>query len=306
MYYLESGRDVTSLHLARTDRKKTLDFNISSRTVAVKEETAPGSSRSFSQPITRVSAEACRWDKSAGNQPCTCDLRDLKPLQGAAGAGEVAKKTSDIEDPAELENEKIDLRGDPIKVVLGPAHQLFVTDHHHGAAAWIKAGYQMGVCVIQHDRSGDRPDQFYEYLKGQKLVRLVDAGGNAIAADNLPKTVADLPDDPYRTLAWMVRRDNGFCRKLMSQPPPEFAEFQWADAMRKKKKKLPLDDVRSATAPGLWQLKQGETPDQLKDRRKNAQKKVLREAVAFATSAEAAALPGYQGTQGLKGSECNP
>jgi hypothetical protein len=40
------------------------------------------------------------------------------------------------------------------------------------------------------------------------------------------------PDDPYRTLAWMVRKRDGFCRALMQQK--EFAEFIWADWMRGK------------------------------------------------------------------------
>src|SRR5262249_27366581 len=75
---------------------------------------------------------------------CSCDLKSLRPLQGAVGMGEVRQKAEKIKEKPKKEEGK--LAADPIKVVRGPDGNLFVTDHHHGARAWLLAGYAAGVC----------------------------------------------------------------------------------------------------------------------------------------------------------------
>src|ERR1700728_844567 len=60
----------------------------------------------------------------------------------------------------------------------------------------------------------------------------------------LPPDLQSMQDDPYRSLAWRVRKENGFCRGEMR--PKEFAEFQWANWMRKQAE-LPLKAVAAST-----------------------------------------------------------
>ena len=168
---------------------------------------------------------------------CTCDLKSLRPLQGAVGMREVQQKADKIKKKPEKEEGK--LAADPIKVVRGPDAQLFVTDHHHGARAWLLAGYSSGICSIEPGPSSTDPEKFWPELEALKKVHLENKDGVAIAPDALPKSIEQLPDDPYRTLAWMVRKENGFCRSLMKQK--EFAEFIWADWMRNK---LPRTKLR--------------------------------------------------------------
>jgi hypothetical protein len=74
-----------------------------------------------------------------------------------------------------------------------------------------------------------------------------------------------MPDDPYRTLAWLVRKNQGFCRADM--PQKEFAEFQWADFFRSN---LNPSDVE-------WTAK------------------LIDKAVKLAESPQAKAQPGYVG-----------
>ena len=102
-------------------------------------------------------------------------------------------------------------------------------------------------------------------------MRLADEKGVAITPDALPKTLKQLPDDPYRTLAWMVRKGDGFCRVFM-QGDAEFAEFRWADWMRVKPE-LPFATVRDSPA------------------------QVLPTALALAKSPGASSFPGYRGNQ---------
>jgi hypothetical protein len=99
---------------------------------------------------------------------------------------------------------------------------------------------------------------------------LENKDGVAITPDALPKSLEQLPDDPYRTLAWMVRKKDGFCRALMEQK--EFAEFIWADWMRGRAE-FPAAQVAAA-------------PD-----------KFLKVALNLAKSRAAAGLPGYIGNK---------
>jgi hypothetical protein len=197
---------------------------------------------------------------------CTCDLKSLRPLQGAVGMGEVQQKADKIKNKPKKEESK--LAADPIKVVRGPGGQLFVTDHHHGARAWLLAGYSSGVCSIERDPSTPDPEKFWPRLEDLKKVHLENKDGVVIAPDALPTSLEKLPDDPYRTLAWMLRKKDGFCRALMQQK--EFAEFIWADWMRGR---IELPPAQVAAAP----------------------KKFLETALKLAKSPAAAGLPGYVG-----------
>ena len=91
---------------------------------------------------------------------------------------------------------------------------MYVTDHHHGARAWLEAGHSVGTCDIESDTLPTAPPQFWDELKTKNWVRLADEKGESITPDALPKTLRQLPDDPYRTLAWMVRKQDGFATVL--------------------------------------------------------------------------------------------
>src|SRR5580700_32841 len=199
---------------------------------------------------------------------CICDVRTLRPLQGAIGVEEVRDKVQRI--AAKPEKEWRDLVKDPIKVIRGPGDALFITDHHHGADAWRLAGHPIALCKID-----DRPPyateaEFWSGLVRDRLVRLADADGKLLTPAQLPSNLELMPDDPYRSLAWLLRKKNGFCRSEM--PQKEFAEFLWADWLRKRPE-LPIDAVRTSAA------------------------RMLPTALTLAGSPAAQAMPGYVGAK---------
>ena len=49
-----------------------------------------------------------------------------------------------------------------------------------------------------------------------------------------------MTDDPYRSLAWLVRRNGGYCKTSS-----EFAEFKWADWLRPRFSTLEIQDLPS-------------------------------------------------------------
>ena len=169
-----------------------------------------------------------------------------------------------------MSKERQKLEEDPIKVVRGPDEELFVTDHHHGARAWLEAGYTNGICLIQDEKLSTVPVRFWAQLKERNLVRLEDKNGAVITPDDLPREIELLPDDPYRTLAYLVRKNDGFCRTLMEQK--EFAEFIWADWLRER---VELQASRVAASP----------------------EEMLSTALKLTESPAAAGQPGYRGNK---------
>jgi hypothetical protein len=159
-----------------------------------------------------------------GKQKCDCDLTQLQPLQVGLGMKEVDYKRRHIDD----------ILGKLIKVVVGPNSKLYITDHHHAARALLDT-MKPGVCkVVNSDENLDPTGYkdgkaFLKALEDKKLVWLENEHGKAIEDTDLPKTLKEMQDDPYRSLAWLVRMKNGFCK---DENAPDFMEFAWADWFR--------------------------------------------------------------------------
>jgi hypothetical protein len=238
------------------------------------------------EPLCNFSSlHACSLTDPTVGGPCLCDLTALRPLQGAVGIKEVDYKAAEIETSKDPEKQCRKLVKKAINVVVGPGPRLFVTDHHHGALALWKVESDrkepalIGVCKIVNSEKGLPPtfvseDEFWQIMGEKRLVRPYDEKGVKLASPSaLPHTLEALPDDPYRSLAWLVRETGGFCTNgPSSNVQKEFLEFQWADFFREKK--VPVERVQ------VWDPKGKADP-------------VVRDADALAHSSEAANLPGY-------------
>lgn len=63
----------------------------------------------------------------------------------------------------------------------------------------------------------------------------------------IPKTVADLKDDPFRSLAGELRRAGGFAKDTTP-----FSEFLWADFLRRRIKRSSVEkDMTAAMKQAL-------------------------------------------------------
>ena len=56
-----------------------------------------------------------------------------------------------------------------------------------------------------------------------------DAEGRRCGFDEIPKSITDMADDPYRSLAGELRRAGGFAKDTTP-----FSEFIWADFLRRR------------------------------------------------------------------------
>lgn len=111
---------------------------------------------------------------------------------------------------------------------LGPDGRYYIFDRHHTSRAVYEAkvGFSMFYIDVLKDCSHLTMEEFFTLLKQENKLYLYDNGVLKTPLD-LPLTIYDLSNDPYRSLAWMVREEGGF--KKVDVP---FLEFMWADFLR--------------------------------------------------------------------------
>ena len=122
-----------------------------------------------------------------------------------------------------------------IPVVLGPKDRNYVIDHHHLARALHDEGVkEVAVTVIANlsrlalTRSGPC------WTTGRGCT--FDAKGSAGPMAPFPKSVTELVDDPFRSLAGELRRAGGFAKDTTP-----FSEFLWADFLRRRLKRKAVE-----------------------------------------------------------------
>ena len=72
-------------------------------------------------------------------------------------------------------------------------------------------------------------DSFWFTMENRGWMHLFDDHGRRCSPKALPKTVAKLKDDPWRSLAGELRRVGGFAKDTTP-----FSEFLWADFLRRR------------------------------------------------------------------------
>src|SRR4026207_2247626 len=81
-------------------------------------------------------------------------------------------------------------------------------------------------CAIVDNLSDAKADDFWKHLKDNNEVYVEDQNGNPIKPNDLPASVKDLRNDPFRSLAGAVRVGD------TSSRGEDYLEFQWADYLR--------------------------------------------------------------------------
>jgi hypothetical protein len=115
----------------------------------------------------------------------------------------------------------------PIPAVVGPAQELYIIDRHHLSLALCRSGIR-DVCVaLLADLSALPRASFWARMEQYGMLHPYDALGFRIHPSRLPKSIEELAHDPYRDLAWSVRRVGGFDKTVMP-----FSEFRWANFFR--------------------------------------------------------------------------
>ena len=79
-------------------------------------------------------------------------------------------------------------------------------------------------------------DAFWGVMDNKRWVYPYDAKGERRHFKDIPKSVTDLKDDPFRSLAGELRRAGGFAKDTTP-----FSEFLWADFLRRRMSSKSVD-----------------------------------------------------------------
>ena len=158
-------------------------------------------------------------------------IRDLKPTQMTVGMIEVARKRKSW--AAKRDKDKsATLETHMVPVVLGPDGERYITDHHHLACALLREGQEEVYVTVIGDLHKAGRRYFWNMMNYHGWTHPFDQKGHRCDYDELPKTVADMADDPYRSLSGALRNLGGYAKDATP-----FSEFVWADFFRPRLKR---------------------------------------------------------------------
>jgi hypothetical protein len=156
-------------------------------------------------------------------------ILSLRPTQMTVGMREVKEKRKRWRDHKSKKKQAELLGTHMIPVVHGPDERHYVIDHHHLARALHDEGVENVLVTVVADLTMVDRDAFWVVLDDRKWVYPYDAKGERRQYREIPKTVVDLKDDPFRSLAGELRRVGGFAKDTTP-----FSEFLWADFLRRR------------------------------------------------------------------------
>jgi hypothetical protein len=156
--------------------------------------------------------------KTPLNTQCEIALSTLRPTQSAVGMIQVEERVARM--PSGIDGAAY-TRKRPLPVVQAPDGSFYLTDGHHLVSVLSRIGGKTATAQLigRFRNSAD----FWQDMEARHWVYLYDAKGKRIAPSALPKHIADLGDDPYRSLAGYAESAGYFHRT-----DAYFMEFEWA------------------------------------------------------------------------------
>jgi hypothetical protein len=147
----------------------------------------------------------------------------------------------------EVKNRKQFLARHMVPVLLGPNGHRYVLDHHHLARALLDDGVTKVTVTTIADLSQLPKPAFWIYLDNRGWCHPYDDRGKRVGFGEIPRRIADLSDDPFRSLSGETQRRGGFAKIVTP-----FSEFIWADFLRRRmKRQLVERDFEAAVAEAL-------------------------------------------------------
>jgi hypothetical protein len=139
-----------------------------------------------------------------------------------------------------------------IPVIRGPKGRHYIIDHHHLARALHDEGAKNVLVLVVANLSDLDRDAFWTVLDHRQWVHPYDAKGRRRAYEDIPQTVFELTDDPFRSVAGALRRIGGFAKDTTP-----FSEFLWADFLRRRMKQTTIKKDFKVALKNAFKLAKG-------------------------------------------------
>lgn len=170
-------------------------------------------------------------------------LAALHPTQITVGNAEVAAKRAQWA-ALDAKARSSTLAGHWFPAVRGPGGRYFIVDHHHLGLALDEENVESVWVMVLDDLSAVEGEQFWRAMEFHRWAHPYDERGRRRDYDAIPSRISKLRDDPYRSLAGLVREAGGYAKD--AEP---FAEFLWADFFRPQIARKTLRTPGSPTLP---------------------------------------------------------
>jgi hypothetical protein len=173
-------------------------------------------------------------------------IKELHPTQITVGMREVGQKRKRWRSDGKKKRAKL-LGRHLVPMMLGPKDRYYVVDHHHLARALHDEGVKDVLVTVLENLSGHSAEAFWSVLDNRSWTHPYDEKGRRQTYDAIPRSVRDLIDDPFRSLASELHRVGGFAKQTIP-----FSEFLWADFLRRQiARKLVENDFSRAMEEAL-------------------------------------------------------
>ena len=163
---------------------------------------------------------------SASDDFKTVPIADLTPTQVTVGMREVEVKRRRWQEK-HCHKAADYFKAARFPVILGPHARHYLIDRHHLTLALQHEGIWELPVLIVADMSTLSFDEFWTTLEVLNWSHPFDEEGSRCRYDDMPTSVNELSDDPYRSLAGSLKRVGGYAK---DKAP--FSEFRWADYLR--------------------------------------------------------------------------
>lgn len=158
-------------------------------------------------------------------------VADLQPTQWCVGFSEVWSRQDDFRDEG-AKQVRAYLKRKPVPLVRNISGKLWMIDRHHRLRALLELqpearafGYVIEEC------SAEDPEETLRLLTQRGWLYLYNGRGHGpLPAKQLPKSLLELEDDPYRSLAWKLKQE-GLVRH---EPLIPYHEFRWGAWLRSR------------------------------------------------------------------------
>ena len=155
-------------------------------------------------------------------------ISSLRPTQMTVGMREVEEKRKRWREQRGKKKSEF-LGKHMVPAILGPKDRYYIVDHHHLARALHDEGEKSVLITTIADLRNLSRDEFWFVLENHSWAHAYDANGVRRSFEEMPKSVTQLKDDPFRSLAGQMRRAGAFAKDTTP-----FSEFLWADFLRRR------------------------------------------------------------------------
>jgi len=173
-------------------------------------------------------------------------LSELRPTQITVGMREVRETRKRWQETGARKGAEF-LGKHMMPVILGAKDRHYVIDHHHLGRALIDDGVDHILVTVVADLHKLEKDAFWIFLDNRGWMHPFDADGQRRSYEDIPKSLTELVDDPFRSLAGELRLAGGYAKDTTP-----FSEFLWADFLRRRlKRKMVEEDFSQALEKAL-------------------------------------------------------